>query len=53
MAPELETVLTNPNLDFTGKTIRVVTTHKGSGLGNVVNDVKNLQRNKCSWQHCN
>ena len=42
MAPELETALTNPNLDFTGKIIRIVTTHEGSGLGNVVNDVKKI-----------
>lgn len=29
-------------LDFTGKTIRVFTTHEGSGLGNVVNDVTRI-----------
>ena len=39
-APEIETVL--KNLDFTGKTIRIVTTHEGSGLANVVNDVKRI-----------
>ena len=36
-APELETAL--EGLDFSGKTIRVITTHEGSGLGNVVSDV--------------
>lgn len=39
-APELETAI--KDLDFTGKTIRVITTHEGSGLGNVVNDIKNI-----------
>ena len=39
-APEMETVI--KNLDFTGKTIRVITTHEGSGLGNVVDDVKRI-----------
>lgn len=39
-APEMETILKNS--DFNGKTIRVVTTHEGSGLGNVVNDVKKI-----------
>ena len=39
-APEMETAL--KNLNFSGKIIRVVTTHEGSGLGNVVNDVKRL-----------
>ena len=39
-APELETAI--KDLDFTGKTIRVITTHEGSGLGNVVNDVKRI-----------
>ena len=37
-APEVETAI--KNLDFTGKTIRVITTHEGSGLANVVSDVK-------------
>lgn len=41
-APEMETAL--KNLDFTGKTIRIVTTHEGSGLGNVPNDVKRICR---------
>ena len=40
MAPELETAI--KDLDFTGKIIRVITTHEGSGLGNVVNDVKRI-----------
>ena len=39
-APELETAL--ENLDFTGKTIRIVTTHEGSGLANVPNDIKRV-----------
>ena len=39
-APELETLL--KTLDFTGKTIRVITTHEGSGLGSVVSDVKEI-----------
>ena len=39
-APELETQL--KELDFTGKTIRVITTHEGSGLGNVLSDVKKI-----------
>ena len=39
-APELETAL--KNLDFTGKTIRIVTTHEGSGLANVPKDVKKI-----------
>ena len=39
-APEMETVL--KNLDFTGKTIRIVTTHEGSGLASVPRDVKRI-----------
>ena len=39
-APEIETAL--KDLDFTGKTIRIVTTHEGSGLANVPNDVKRI-----------
>ena len=39
-APELETSL--KELDFTGKTIRIVTTHEGSGLANVPSDVKRI-----------
>lgn len=39
-APELETAI--KDLDFSGKTIRVITTHEGSGLANVVNDVKRI-----------
>ena len=39
-APELETAL--KNLDFTGKIIRIITTHEGSGLANVPNDVKRI-----------
>ena len=40
MPEEMFTALAN--VDFSGKTIRVFTTHEGSGLGNVVNDIKNL-----------
>ena len=39
-APEVETLL--KQLDFNGKTIRIITTHEGTGLGNVVNDVKRI-----------
>ena len=39
-APELETAI--KDLDFTGKTIRIITTHEGSGLANVPNDVKRI-----------
>ena len=37
-APELETAIRD--LDFTGKTVRVIATHEGSGLANIVEDVK-------------
>lgn len=37
-APELETAI--KNLDFNGKTIRIITTHEGSGLANIVSDIK-------------
>lgn len=36
-APEIETAI--EGLDWTGKTVRVVTTHEGSGLASVVRDV--------------
>lgn len=39
-APEMETAL--KDLDFTGKTIRIVTTHEGSGLASVPSDVKRI-----------
>lgn len=39
-APEIETAI--KDLDFTGKIIRIVTTHEGSGLANVVNDIKRI-----------
>ena len=39
-APEVETAI--KDLDFTGKIIRVITTHEGSGLANVVSDVKRI-----------
>ena len=38
--PEMETALRD--LDFGGKTVRVISTHEGSGLGNMVSDVKKL-----------
>ena len=39
-APEIETAI--KDLDFSGKAIRIVTTHEGSGLANVVNDIKKI-----------
>lgn len=39
-APEVETALTG--LDFSGKTVRVISTHEGSGLGSIVDDVKKM-----------
>lgn len=39
-APEVETAI--KDLYFTGKTVRVVTTHEGSGLGNIINDLKRI-----------
>ena len=39
-APEIETALSG--LDLTGKKIRVISTHEGSGLGNMVSDVRRL-----------
>lgn len=41
-APEVETALTG--LDFTGKTVRVISTHEGSGLGSMIDDVKKMCR---------
>lgn len=41
-APEIETAI--KDLDFSSKTIRIITTHEGSGLANVVNDVKKICR---------
>ena len=38
--PEMETAL--KEIDFTGKIIRIVTTHEGSGLANVPSDVKRI-----------
>ena len=37
-APEMETAI--KDLDFSGKRVRVITTHEGSGLASVVRDVK-------------
>ncbi len=39
-APEIETAI--KDLDFTGKIVRIVTTHEGSGLANVVEDIKKI-----------
>ncbi|MDO5138093.1 MAG: flavodoxin [Oscillospiraceae bacterium] len=39
-APEVETALTG--LDFTGKTVRVISTHEGSGLASMPSDVKRM-----------
>ena len=39
-APEVETAL--EGLDFTGKTVRVISTHEGSGLASMVSDVKRI-----------
>lgn len=39
-APELETAL--EGLDFTGKTVRIISTHEGSGLGSMMRDVKRM-----------
>ena len=39
-APEIETAL--KDLDFTGKTVRIITTHEGSGLASVPNDIKRI-----------
>ena len=39
-APEVETAL--EGFDFTGKTVRVVSTHEGSGLASMVADVKKM-----------
>ena len=39
-APEVETALTG--LDFSGKTVRVISTHEGSGLASMPSDVKRM-----------
>ena len=39
-APEVETAI--KDLDFTGKIVRVVATHEGSGLASIVDDVKRI-----------
>ena len=39
-APEMETAL--QELDFSGKTVRIICTHEGSGLANIVSDVKKM-----------
>lgn len=39
-APEMETALTG--LDFVGKTVRVISTHEGSGLESMPSDVKKM-----------
>lgn len=40
MPQEMFTAL--ENIDFTGKIVRVFTTHEGSGLANIFNDVKRI-----------
>ena len=39
-APEVETAL--EGLDFRGKTVRIISTHEGSGLASMPSDVKKL-----------
>ena len=39
-APEVESALSG--LDFTGKTVRVISTHEGSGLGSMVSDIRKM-----------
>ena len=39
-APEIETAL--QGFDFTGKTVRIISTHEGSGLGSMVSDIRKL-----------
>ncbi|MBP5422371.1 MAG: flavodoxin, partial [Paludibacteraceae bacterium] len=39
-APEIETALSG--LDFTGKTVRIISTHEGSGLASMVSDVQKM-----------
>ena len=39
-APEMETAL--KNLDFNGKKVVPISTHEGSGLGNIPNDLRNI-----------
>lgn len=39
-APEVETAI--KDLDFDGKKIRVITTHEGSGIANVIRDIKKV-----------
>ncbi len=41
-APEIETAL--EGLDFAGKTVRVISTHEGSGLADMVSDVQRMCR---------
>ena len=41
-APEVETAL--DGLDFSGKTVRVISTHEGSGLGSMVSDLKRISK---------
>ena len=39
-APEVETAL--KELDWSGKTVRVISTHEGSGLASMVSDIKKI-----------
>ena len=41
-APEVETAI--KYLDFKNKIIRIISTHEGSGLANMVNDIKKICR---------
>ena len=40
-----ELVIALKNIDFTGKIIRPFTTHEGSGLGDIPNQIKNVCKN--------
>ena len=42
-APEVETAI--KYLDFKNKIIRIISTHEGSGLANMVNDIKRICKN--------
>ena len=49
-APEIETAI--KDLDFSGKVVRIVTTHEGSGLANVPNDVKRVCKGATVLDDC-
>lgn len=46
-APELETA--SKGLDFSGKTVRVISTHEGSGLASMVRDIKKNCKGDQLW----